>query len=169
VLAAGRLDAMKRFHLLVEALAATRQPLRAVIAGEGPEREALEELARRRGVAARVELVGRVGDQRLAELYRGALAVFYAPFDEDYGYVTVEAFTAARPVVTTADAGGVLEFVADGENGLIAAVPTAAEVARQLDRLYEDRGLARRLGAAGRQRVAGIGWDQVIERLTATL
>lgn len=169
VLAVGRLDAMKRFDLLVEALAAAQSPLRAVVVGDGPERAALAELAESRRVGERIEWVGRVSDDRLATLYGAALAVFYAPFDEDYGYVTVEAFAASRPVVTTPDSGGVLEFVEDGETGLVAEKATAGALARQLDRLYRDRELGRRLGAAGRRRVAGIDWERVIDRLTSTL
>lgn len=167
VVTVGRLDPMKRFDLLVRAVAECRRPVRAVIAGEGPDRDRLAQLAERLGVAARVELPGRVDDGRLVELYAGALAVFYAPFDEDYGYVTVEAFRSERAVVTTADAGGVLEFVVDGENGFVCAPDAPREVATRLDRLHDDRDEARRLGRAGRERVAGIGWDRTIERLLA--
>jgi glycosyltransferase involved in cell wall biosynthesis len=169
VVSAGRLDPMKRFDLLVRALADCRRPVRAVIAGEGPDRGRLERLAAELGVADRLELPGRVSDQRLAELYSRALAVFYAPFDEDYGYVTVEAFRSERPVVTTADAGGVLEFVADGVNGFVCAPAAPRDIAARFDRLHEDRAEAARLGRAGRERVATIGWDRVVERLLATL
>jgi glycosyltransferase involved in cell wall biosynthesis len=167
VFTVGRLDAMKRFDLLVRALAHTRRPLRAVIAGEGPEGARLRALAEELGVGERLELVGRVDDERLVELYAGALGVFYAPFDEDYGYVTVEAFRSERPVVTCADSGGVLEFVRDGENGFVCAAGAVREVAQRFDDLYDDRAGAQRLGRAGRERVAGIAWDAVVERLLA--
>lgn len=169
VFTVGRLDPMKRFDLLVRALAASRRPWRAVIAGEGPERDRLEALAVELGVADRLELAGRVDDARLVDLYARALAVFYAPFDEDYGYVTVEAFRSERPVVTTADSGGVLEFVRDGENGFVCSARAQSEVAARLDRLFDERGEALRLGRAGRERVAAIGWDRVIERLLSVL
>jgi len=167
VFTVGRLDPMKRFDLLVRAVAATRRPLTAVIAGEGPERDRLAALAGELGVAGRVELPGRISDRRLVELYAGALAVFYAPFDEDYGYVTVEAFRSGRPVVTTADSGGVLEFVRDGENGYVCAPGAEREIAARFERLWDDRAGALRLGRAGRERVAAIGWDRVVERLLA--
>ncbi len=165
VVTVGRLDPMKRFDLLVRAVAAAATPVRAVIAGEGPEADRLARLARELGVEERVELPGRVDDQRLAELYADALAVYYAPFDEDYGYVAVEAFLAERPVVTIADAGGVLEFVADGRTGLVAPAASPRELASRIDRLYGDRELAARLGRAARARAAGIGWDEVIDNL----
>jgi len=169
VFTAGRLDPMKRFDLLIRALARTRHPVRAVVAGEGPQRERLVALAGELGLAARVELPGRLAEEELLAGYARALAVFYAPFDEDYGYVTVEAFRSARPVVTTADAGGVLEFVADGENGFVLPPHDLDGIAAALDRLWEDRALARRLGAAGRERTAGLTWDGVIAALTAGL
>lgn len=169
VVSVGRLDPMKRFDLLVRAIAASRRPLRAVIAGDGPDRERLAALAVGLGVGDRVTLPGRVDDATLIDLYAGALAVFYAPFDEDYGYVTVEAMRSARPVVTTADSGGVLEFVTDGVNGFVCAPDAPREIAARLDRLFDDRDEAVRLGVAGRERVAAIGWDRVVERLLAAV
>ena len=165
VFSAGRLDPMKRFDQLLRAVAASSKSLRCRIAGEGPARESLQELAAKLGIADRVELLGWVDDAALVEHYSGALAVYYAPFDEDYGYVTVEAFLAGRPVVTTSDAGGVLEFVRDGVNGYVTAPDAPRPLAAALDRLWDDRALATRLGAAGRADVAGIGWDAVIEGL----
>jgi glycosyltransferase involved in cell wall biosynthesis len=169
VVAVGRLDPMKRFDLLVRALAATTTRVRAVIAGAGPDLDRLRGLADELGVADRLELPGRIDDEQLVELYAGALAVYYAPFDEDYGYVTVEAFRSERPVVTLADSGGVLELVADGATGLVAPSDSPRELATRLDRLYRDRELAGRLGRAGRERVAGIGWQPVIDALLGGL
>jgi glycosyltransferase involved in cell wall biosynthesis len=161
----GRLDEIKRFDLLLRALRHTAHPVRARIAGTGPKREELLALAARLGVAHRVELLGFVPDERVVEEYAGSLAVYYAPFDEDYGFVTVEAFQAGKPMVTTADAGGVLELVEDGANGFVCP-PEPRAIAARLDRLWSDREEARRLGAAGRERVREIAWDRVIAELT---
>jgi glycosyltransferase involved in cell wall biosynthesis len=163
----GRLDVMKRCDLLIRALAHTETAVRCRIAGTGPEREALAELAARLGVAERVELLGWVDEPAAAELYAGAGCVFYAPYDEDYGYVTIEAFKSGKPVVTTADAGGVLEFVEDGVNGFVCAADSPREIAARLDRLFRERREARAMGAAGQARVSAIGWDQVVAKLTA--
>lgn len=165
----GRLDPMKRFDALVRAVAATSSGVRCVIAGEGPERERLLRLAGELGVANRVEILGRVDDERLIELYARALAVHYAPYDEDYGYVTVEAFKSGRAMLTASDSGGVLEFVRDGVNGFVVAPDSPRELAARIDRLHGDRALARRLGQEGRRRVAGIDWDAVIPRLLSPL
>jgi glycosyltransferase involved in cell wall biosynthesis len=161
----GRLDEIKRVDLLLRALGHTERPVRARIAGTGPEGEALAALAARLGVADRVDFLGFVPDEQVVEEYAHCLAAYYAPFDEDYGFVTVEAFQAGKPMVTTADAGGVLELVRDGENGFVCA-PEPRAIAARLDRLWEDREEARRLGAAGRERVRDIAWDRVIAELT---
>lgn len=165
VVAVGRLDRMKRFDLLVRALAWSAEPWRAVIVGEGPEEADLRRLGQELGVADRLELTGRLSDEELARRLGEALAVFYAPHDEDYGYVTVEAMLAGRAVVTTADAGGVLEFVRHGENGFVSSEPDPRRIAELLDLLYRDRELAARLGRAGTARVAGIGWEVVVQGL----
>ncbi len=102
----------------------------------------------------------------LLALYAGCRAAYYGPVDEDYGYVTVESFLSDKPVLTTTDAGGPLEFVSDGENGLVAA-PDPESVAAAIDRFFawpESR--LREMGEVGHLRVADITWDHVIDRLT---
>ncbi|KAB8144290.1 glycosyltransferase family 4 protein [Chloroflexia bacterium SDU3-3] len=164
ILSDARLDAAKRLDRLLHALARTSQPVRCIFASAGPERAALERLAADLGLGQRVQFRGFVSDEELIELYAGARAVYYAPFDEDYGYTTVQALAAARPVVTTVDAGGVLEFVRDGVNGYIA--PDAPEaIAGRLDALWADAGLAASLGASGPASVAAISWDAVAAAL----
>jgi glycosyltransferase involved in cell wall biosynthesis len=164
ILSDARLDAAKRLDLLLHALARTAAPLRCVFISTGPERERLERLARDLSLGERVQFRGYVPDAELIDLYAGARAVYYAPFDEDYGFATVQALAAARPVLTTEDAGGVLEFVEDGANGFVVA-PQPGAIAARLDTLAGDVALAARLGAAGPARVAGISWEHVIEAL----
>ena len=167
VFTAGRLDQLKRIDLLIEAMARVETDVTCRIAGDGPLRAELEELAIRRGVDRRVRFLGRVPDDDLIALYRDALAVYYAPYDEDLGYVTIEAFKARKPVLTARDSGGVLEFVEDGVSGFVHA-PEAEGFARSIDRLRRDPDQARDLGTEGQSRVAGIDWDRVIATLTAT-
>lgn len=169
VLGVGRMDALKRFELMLTALAATRSAVRGIIAGSGPDEERLRARARDLGLGDRVEFLGRVSDERLADLYAEALAVFYAPFDEDYGYVTVESFLAAKPVLTASDSGGVLEFVEDEVNGYVVTPEDSRTMGERIDRLWNDRAIAARLGRMGRELAARIRWDQVVDRLTATL
>jgi glycosyltransferase involved in cell wall biosynthesis len=163
VLSVGRLDRAKRVDLLLEA-AAARDGTRVVVAGEGPDRERLEELARSLRLDGRVTFAGRVGDDELAALYARCLAVFYAPVDEDYGFVPYEAFLSEKPVVTTRDAGGPLEVVSDPETGLVVE-PTPAAVGAALAWLDEHRDEARARGRSGRELAARVTWDTTIDRL----
>jgi glycosyltransferase involved in cell wall biosynthesis len=85
-------------------------------------------------------------------------------FDEDYGLATLEAFLAAKPVVTAHDSGGTLEFVQDEVTGLVADADPAA-IGAAVAALDGDRARARRLGVAGGAVASAITWDTVIERL----
>ena len=165
VLSVGRLDRAKRVDLLLEA-AAAGDGLHVVVAGEGPDRERLEHIAGELELDGRVQFAGRVGGAELADLYAHCLAVYYAPIDEDHGFVPYEAFLAEKPVVTTRDAGGPLEIVADGQNGRVCE-PTASEVAAACTWFSENRGEARAFGLAGRELAGRITWDAVVERLLA--
>ena len=116
------------------------------------------------GLDGRVEFLGQVTDETLLELYAGALAVVFVPYDEDYGLVTLEAFLARKPVVTATDSGGTLEFVKDGVSGIVCD-PKAEAIAAALNRLVADRRLAAVLGEGGYERARTITWDNVIEKL----
>lgn len=165
LLSVGRLDRAKRVDLLLEALA-LEPSLRAVVAGDGPDRGRLEELARRWRLDGRVAFVGRVDGEELAALYARCLAVYYAPVDEDFGMVPYEAFLSAKPVVTTSDAGGPLEVVADRRTGLVCE-PRPQELARACAWLRRHPAQAQDLGRAGRALAERISWDEAIDRLLA--
>jgi len=166
VLSVGRLEGTKRVDLVIRGLARGDSRTRLVVAGDGPLRGSLEETAAHEGVADRVTFTGAVDGQALVDLYAGALAVVYPPFDEDYGYVTLEAFLSHKPVVTTTDAGGPLEFVEDGVTGFV-VTPTPESIGSAIARLAEGRQLAQALGDAGFERAKRITWDGVVERLMA--
>jgi glycosyltransferase involved in cell wall biosynthesis len=166
VLSVGRLEANKRVELIVRALAHTDRRLRLVVVGEGPLRQQLEQTAAAAGVADRVTWTGGVDEQHLVDLYGGARGVVFPPFDEDYGYVTLEAFLAHKPVVTTTDAGGPLEFVEHGVTGFVAE-PSPEALGAAISRLAGEPALARSLGDAGYDRVRSITWDGVVDRLMA--
>ena len=166
VLSVGRLEANKRVDLIIRALAYVDRRVRLVVVGDGPLRPQLEETAAQHGVADRVTWTGPIDDQQLVALYAGALGIVFPPFDEDYGYITLEAFLARKPVVTTADAGGPLEFVEDAVTGLVVE-PAPEAIGRAIARLAADQRLARSLGDAGYDRVRSITWDGVVDRLMA--
>lgn len=162
----NRLEQNKRPDITVDALVHCRASVRAVVAGRGSMATDLAARAARAGTAGRLELPGFVSDETLIDLYAGCLAVVYAPVDEDYGYVTLQAFRAGKPVITAADSGGVLEWVEDGVNGIVTD-GSPEQVGAAVDRLAADPELARRMGAAGAQRVADLAWGPVVEALTA--
>jgi glycosyltransferase involved in cell wall biosynthesis len=162
----GRLDQAKRVDLLLKALRHTPPAVRCVIAGAGQARLTLERLAADLRLTDRVRFLGWVDDETLIRLYAECFAVFYAPVDEDYGYATVEAFQAAKPVVTSTDAGGVLEFVQDGVTGF-AVAPQAEALGAAISRLHADKALCARLGATGQRAVADIRWDKTLDTLLA--
>ena len=166
VLSVARLEQNKRVDLAVQSVAWWPEPLSLVVVGEGSQRALVEKAAEEAGVAGRVRFLGAVSDAALIELYRGALAVVYVPFDEDYGLVTLEGFLAAKPVVTAVDSGGTLEFVADGVNGAVVA-PEPQAIGEAVARLHGRRADAAAQGAAGREQALAITWDQVIERLVS--
>jgi glycosyltransferase involved in cell wall biosynthesis len=163
VLSVNRLDRAKRIDLLLEA-AALDPAIEIVVAGDGPDRERLESLARDRGLDGRARFAGRVSPAELADLYGRCLAVYYAPVDEDFGMVPFEAFLSEKPVLTTTDAGGPLEIVADRRTGLVVS-PEAAELARAAAWLREHRDEAASFGRAGRAIAVEVTWDNAISRL----
>jgi glycosyltransferase involved in cell wall biosynthesis len=164
VLSVGRIESVKRVDLIVRAMAQVDPPLRLVVAGDGTHRQHVEREAHDIGVADRVTFLGQVGDDELLDLYAGALAVVYPPFDEDFGYVTLEAFLARKPVITCTDSGGPNEFVVDSVNGFVCE-PAAEAVAGAIRRVDTDRRGAKALGDAGFEAASRVSWDGVIEAL----
>jgi glycosyltransferase involved in cell wall biosynthesis len=156
VLSVNRLDRAKRIDLLIEA--AARQGVDVVIVGDGPDRGRLESLAN-----GRARFTGRISEQELADLYARCRAVYYAPFDEDFGMVPFEAFLAEKPVVTTTDAGGPLDVVHERATGRVVE-PTVDAIAGALA-IGEDE--ARTWGKAGKAIAERVTWDSAIDRLLA--
>jgi glycosyltransferase involved in cell wall biosynthesis len=150
LLALGRLHRDKAFDVLIRAM--THLPhAYALIAGEGPERGALEALARREGVAGRVLLPGWRGE--IGPLL-AACDVFVCPSRlEPLGNVVIEAWSAGRPVVA-ADSYGPAELITDGQDGLMVPMEDAAALADAIASLLADSGRAAAIAMAGRARYA---------------
>ncbi len=165
LLTVSRLEKVKRIDLAIEAFAQVPAPDAA--RGRRRRQRAGGAGGPHRGARARptgCSLAGRVDDAELIDLLAGARALLFAPFEEDYGYVTLEAFLARKPVITTTDAGGPLEFVEHDVNGYV--VPPAAEaLAAAVARLAGSEPEAARLGDAGFARARLITWDGVVEQL----
>ncbi len=159
VLGVGRLVPVKRFHLLVDALAAARPHvpgLEAVIVGEGYEREQLESLVRERGADDWISMPGRVSDAELVDLYRRAWVVASTSAREGWGMTLTEAAACGTPAIAT-DIAGHRDAVIDGESGVL--VDRIADFPDALARVLGDAGLRDRLGAGAIARAAQCTWD----------
>lgn len=166
----GRICSIKRIDLLVRALPQINDGLRLKVVGvaDEPQIEAyINSEINKHHLGQRVDFLGRVDDQLLIDLYSRAFAVYYAPYDEDYGFVTLEALASGRPVLTAKDSGGVCQFIQHEENGLVCE-PEPAALAQAANRLWEDRAFYRRLQSAAAA-PALPSWDQIVERLTSGL
>ena len=95
-----------------------------------------------------------------------ALGVLFTPFDEDYGYVTLEAMLSSKPLITCSDSGGPIEFVVPDETGLVADASPAA-LAEAMDRLWDDRAAAQTMGRVARDHYTSmhISWQTVTDYL----
>lgn len=158
---ASRMSELKRLHLLLAAYAQVPGDTPLLIAGTGAEEFAL---ARQAASDPRVRFLGFVPDAKLAELYKGALAVPFVPYDEDYGLITLEAMRCGKPVVTCSDSGGVTELVRPGETGEIAA-PNAMALAAPLAALTSDPDHARTLGENAFESVRNLTWPHFVRDL----
>ena len=168
-----RLEHHKRQHLLVEAMAHTKTPVRLRLCGESSGANYLRQLQsqiKRLGVGKRVALEGRwISEEKKVQLFGNCLAAAYLPIDEDsYGYPTIEAALASKACISTTDSGGVLEFVTNQQNGFLVD-PDPAQLAQVMDSLYEDQNEARRLGANANAAIdqKNITWSHVLERVLA--
>lgn len=176
VLSVGRLVHIKRVDMMIKAMPFVHHSIKFKIVGAADSPGILEyfnnEIAAHQ-LWDRVELLGRVSEEQLLELYADAGAVYYAPFNEDYGYVTLEGMASGKPIVTTHDSGGVLEFVVHGENGVVVDADPRA-VGQAVNELLLTPGRAQQYGAAGRALVESLGlhergWNEVIEKLLSPL
>ena len=176
ILSVGRICSIKRVDMLIEALPYIKSDVKLKIAGSFDEPQTqifLENTIEKHNLSSRIEFLGRISDEELLENYANALSVYYAPLDEDYGYVTLEAFASKKPVITASDSGGSLEFVKDKENGLITE-PTPIGIADAIKYLLENKDEAKKMGENGYKLVNDLGlldssWDNVINSLLSPL
>ncbi|HVS21062.1 MAG TPA: glycosyltransferase family 4 protein [Pyrinomonadaceae bacterium] len=162
----SRIEPQKRQDLLIEAMRFVRTPVKVVFAGSTADAKHYDSLIRKNGVGDRVAMRGFVSDNELIELYANALGVCYLPFDEDYGYVTLEAMLSGKPVIVARDGGGATEFVEHDSEGFIVD-PEPQAIADCLDTLYANRERASAMGRRGEEKIRAmnLSWDQVVSRL----
>ena len=161
----SRLTRLKRIDLIIRALARPEAAgVRCLIGGEGEDRPALERLIKEEKLDGRVSLLGRLDDAQLVDHLAKCRAVCFTPYDEDYGFVTIEAFSSAKPVVTCTDSGGPAELVRHGKNGYVAE-PNAQAVAVAIASVMKHEETARALGAAAAGDASRITWAGAVSKL----
>ena len=159
----GRLHRWKRVDLAIRAMEYI-DGIKLLIAGDGEDAIRLENLTRELGLEERVKFLKRVSEEKLLDLYSRALVVLFVPLQEDYGYVTIEAFRSKKPVITCSDSGEPSIIVNDGKNGFIVD-PDPIKIAEKIRHLQENPEDAKMLGENGYSSVMDITWDKVIDDL----
>jgi glycosyltransferase involved in cell wall biosynthesis len=168
-----RVELHKRQWLLVEAMRHVKTGVKLRLCGTSMNLANLDSLRAaisQHNLASKIILEDRwITEDEKVERLAPALAVAYLPQDEDsYGYFSLEAAHSSKPVLTTDDAGGVLELVIDGVNGFVVPADPVA-LAEAMDRLFVDRMLTRRMGQANKHQISEmrIDWETVVTTLTS--
>jgi len=161
ILAVGRLSSEKGMDLLVEAFSriVDRRGFRLRVAGEGPERAALEALIRERGLEGEIELLGRRAD--VYALYEAASFLVLPSRYEGFGMALVEAMAFGCPVVAFDCPVGPAEVVREGVDGLLVPNGDVEALAATMERMMGDEALRDRLGRAGPEVRERFGVDKV--------
>lgn len=162
--AISRLDSPKRIDLLIDSMKYVPTSIKLKIAGTGPQEKHLKKLAKD---DSRIEFLGFVNDAELIGLYANALAVLYTPYQEDLGLITIEAMMSKKPVITTSDSGGPLEFVKDFETGFVTETKPQS-IAEKINYLVDNVNAARQMGQKGYEIVKNITWKNTVNRLLDT-
>jgi glycosyltransferase involved in cell wall biosynthesis len=157
----GRLHRWKRIGLLIQAMRHVQSNIELRIAGTG---EDYEKFIADSAADQRIRFLGRLSDDDCIEQYSNALAVPFIPIMEDFGYVTLEAFRAGKPVITCLDSGTPVDLVTRANAGFVVE-PTPVAVASAIDRLATNAALAREMGNRGRQDTLPITWAAAVNRI----
>lgn len=162
IFAVSRLEYHKRMDFLIRAAAVHKTPLK--IAGEGSELENLKILTQELGMENRVEFLGRINDQELHNQYAKCRAVAFPTFNEDYGLITLEAFSSGKAVITPEDSGGPAELVENSWTGLVCKAEIE-DFGIALQTLMDDKNLAEKMGAAALEENKKHNWKDAIDKL----
>ena len=164
----SRINPMKRQMLLVSAAKYMKSNAKIVLAGTGAKSEIqkIESFIKENNLEKKVKLTGYISEDEKIALYSKCLGVYFGTYNEDYGYITLEAFCSGKPVLIHPDAGGPTEFVEDGINGFIVETDPR-EIAKKIDYLYENKIEAERMGINAKKTIhdGNMNWDYVIDHL----
>lgn len=167
----GRLKRYKRVDLLIEAVARLRadgREVRLIVGGKGEERDRLEGLARRLGVADGVEFAGFVSEETKRDLLRRSWAHLLTSPKEGWGISNVEAAGCGTPTIAS-DAPGLRESVRDDRTGILVPHGDVGALSGAMARIIDDPELRARLGAAAVDFAGTLSWDASARAVEAIL
>jgi glycosyltransferase involved in cell wall biosynthesis len=169
VLFISRFTEVKRQHLAVEAMRHVKSSVKLYMAGLPDALEYVDDLKKAISeykLEEKIKLFDYISDKEKYELYARCRAVLYPPNNEDYGYVSMEAFSARKAVITCTDSGGPLEFVDNNETGFICE-PDPEKLAVAIDALGSSDFLAMQMGERAFEKLKqmDISWDKVVKEL----
>ena len=170
ILMPSRINVTKRQMLAVRALALTKSNINLYFVGKADNvivSDELKQFVNEQNLQDRVRFFDFVSQEEKFELYANARAVMFIPYDEDYGYITLEGMSASKAVITATDSGGPTEFIENDKTGLVVS-PDPADLARAIDDLASSELRARELGTAAKRHITdmNITWDNVVRELT---
>lgn len=167
ILYLGRLEERKGVRYLIDAYARvkkTNETVRLIVAGDGPQKTALEEQVARDGIKD-VEFVGKVTDEDRSKYYKTAdICAFFATHGEAQGLVIIEAMASGVPVVAGNNIGyrTVIDHL---ENGLLVDPKNSEHAAASLQLLIDNEVLRKRIAQLGLQSALGYDWKKVGQRI----
>jgi glycosyltransferase involved in cell wall biosynthesis len=167
VLSVGRLAPEKGIDVLVDAVAGVPGDVALLVAGEGPERAALERRAAERGV--RAIFTGSLSGTRLVEAYAAADVFGLLSSRETWGVVVNEAAACGLPLVLSERVGAAYDLLRPGVNGARVPVGDVAAATVALTGLVSSPEARRLAGAASRDLVAGWGYDASVDAFVAAV
>lgn len=170
ILMPSRINITKRQMLALEAMCLTKSNVKLYIVGKADnevERNKFVSFIQEHGLQDKVKYFDYVTQEEKFKLYANAKAVLFIPVDEDYGYITLEAMAASKPVITALDSGGPLEFVIDDLTGEVVE-PSPSEIARAMDYMMISKYAAVEMGKQAKKHLGEmeISWDNVVKELT---
>lgn len=166
----SRVDEVKRQHLAIEAMRYVKTNARLILTGEckDPDYERrLRTTIQKYGLEDKVVYENIwTEEQEKLKLLSESMGVLFIPYQEDYGYVTLEAFYASKPMITCTDSGTPADFLQDGKNGYLAE-PTPESIAEKIDMLYSNREKSEQMGRYAFEDIHNkdITWDKTIRSL----
>lgn len=158
----GRIHRWKRIDLLVKAMDHVKnKSIKLFIAGTGEDEAELLKIAKKN---SKVIFMGKIPEEKLISMYADAFAIPFVTCQEDYGYITIEAFRSGKPVITCNDSGEPSWFVKESGGGIVCD-PDPISIAKAINELADDKKKALVMGGKGRDFVKDIQWPPIAEVL----